>query len=41
MWELEDVIKVAQTCIILRNLIVHTQQNCDFRDESGVQDLIT
>lgn len=39
IWELEDVIQVAQTCIMLHNLIVRMQQYRDVRDEAGCEDL--
>lgn len=35
MWELDDVISVAQTCIILHNLLVRMQRNGDFKYEAG------
>lgn len=38
--ELDDVVVVAQMCIILHQLIVQMQQNGDFKDEGGGENLI-
>ena len=40
-WELDDVVTIANACMILHNLIVRMQVNGDFRDEAGGSNLIT
>lgn len=40
-WEIDDIISIAEACVILHNLIVRMQMNGDFRDESQGGDLIT
>lgn len=39
--EFEDVVMVANTCVILHYIIVPMQQNGDFRDEADGVNLIT
>ena len=39
-WDVEDVVKISQICVIMHNMIVRLQQNGDFRNEAGGQDLI-
>ena len=39
-WDVEDVVKISQVCVIMHNMIVRMQQNGDFREEAGGQDLI-
>jgi len=41
VWELDDIILISKTCVILHNLIVRMQQNGDFRDEAAGANLIT
>lgn len=41
IWELEEVINVAQACIILQNLIVQMHQNGELRDEAVGDNMIT
>lgn len=40
-WELDDVVSIAETCIILHSLIVRMQQNGYFLEEAGGENLIT
>ena len=39
-WDVEEVVKISQACVIMHNLIVRMQQNGDFRNEAGGQNLI-
>ena len=39
-WDVEDVMKTSQAYVIMHNMIVRMQQNGDFRNEAGGQDLI-
>lgn len=40
-WELEDVVVIVNTFVILHNLIVRMTQNGDFRDEANGENLTT
>lgn len=35
------MIVIVEACVLLNNMIAHTQMNGDFRDEGGRMDLIT
>lgn len=39
-WELDDVVLISNTCVILHNLILCMKQNADFRDVADGANLI-